>query len=333
MTSVPPSQQTQSETDQWTNEAGISSPSSRETFDSSVEEKVEISITRGNSALPYSILDYNDDQFSDIGIIRSGSQEELPGLQEEMQNGSAHDSEDVYFESAALDQFPEYDSSLGQRLYELVEDFTGLSRIIYIQQWVTTIYGIDDAQTKEITNLLLGFSVWRLRSWLPWMKGKRWTGCSLLLFLQFYAYWIEHSQLWEASFWDFHLGLHRPVWNRSNLSRDDQYDLIQKRINFAPDKVIDMGWFNQWESLSLWRYGFRAFADFALLRAGLKDNENWRSLITWQASNEFSENGSQSANANLGDYVKDRFHSPAMVSWFARQDWYDHNEWHDGLGW
>ena len=200
---------------------------------------------------------------------------------------------------------------------------------------VASIDEIDKAQRQEITDLLLEFRPTRLRRWLSWLKEKQWTGRSLLLFLEFRAYWDEHSQLWEASFWDSRLSIWRPTWTSYNLTRDNQYDLIQYRINHTPDEIIDKAWFTEWESLALWKYGFEAFAAFALFRAGLKKNEDWQNLIDRYASTDLANRSSKSADATIDSLTLyfDRPHRPAMVSWFAGQDWYGPDEWHDGLGW
>ena len=173
----------------------------------------------------------------------------------------------------------EYDSLLREPLYQVDADDTDLFRTIPVDQWVSSIDEINDSQTGEITDLLLDFSTSRLRRWLPWLRRQNWTGESLLLFLQFRVYWDENPGLWEASFWDSRFGCWRPTWSRYNLSRDDQFDLIQYRVGYPPPEIIDGAWFQDWESFTLWKYGFPAFAEFALFRAVIADGEDWRNHV------------------------------------------------------
>ena len=228
----------------------------------------------------------------------------------------------------------EYDSLLREPLYQVDADNTDLFRTIPIDQWVLSIDEINDSQAGEITDLLLDFSTSRLRSWLPWLRRQYWTGESLLLFLQFRVYWDENPALWEASFWDWRFGCWRPTWSRYNLSRDDQFDLIQYRMDYSPPNVIEGAWFQDWERFTLWKYGFQAFAEFALFRAVIADGEDWRNHVDWYHSIGVIQNGPQSEDVRpIEGLISQIDERSSPVFWFATQDWYDSMEWHDGLGW
>ena len=113
--------------------------------------------------------------------------------------------DDVEGDFSFLDEpvpWANYDSRLGTSLYETDEDLANLPWEIRVDEWVASISETNDAQRQEITDLLLGFSKPFLRSLLPWLRGQQWSGQSILLFLQFRAYWDENPELWEASFWD-----------------------------------------------------------------------------------------------------------------------------------
>lgn len=228
----------------------------------------------------------------------------------------------------------EYDSLLREPLYQVDVDDPDLFRAVPVDQLVSSINEINDSQAGEITDLLLDFSTSRLRRWLPWLRRQNWTGESLLLFLQFRVYWEENAGLWEASFWDSRFGCWRPTWSRYNLSRDDQFDLIQSRIGYSPENVIDGTWFQDWERFALWKYGFQAFAEFALFRAIITDGEDWRNLVDWYHSTGIVQNDHRSENGRPIDGLISRIDKRSSpVFWFASQDWYDSLEWHDGLGW
>ena len=245
-------------------------------------------------------------------------------------NGEAVD--DTYLDEP--EPLIEYDSLLRKPLYQVDIDDSDLFRTFPVDQLVSSIDEMNDSQAGESTDLLLDFSTSRLRIWLPWLRRQNWTGESLLLFLQFRVYWEENSGLWEASFWDSRFGCWRPTWSRYNLSRDDQFDLIQSRMGHSPESVIDGAWFQDWERFALWKYGFQAFAEFALFRALIADGEDWRNLVDWYHSNSIVQNDHQSEDGwSIDGLISRTDKRSSPVFWFASQDWYDSLEWHDGLGW
>ena len=226
----------------------------------------------------------------------------------------------------------EYDSELGQPLYELDYDILDLHRTVTVNEWVASIDEISDAELEEITALLLEFSQSRLRRWLPWLREKQWTGQSLLLFLQFRAYWDENENLWECLQWSPGLKFWRQVLNRNSLSLNNSYLLVQRRSHCSADEVIAPEWFEDWDSLDLWvrvTQGFYAFSSFVMYRSQLNYAEDSRLRPDLQADFDAHVKDSSSKMSKL-DFPAHRY-GPRL--WFAGQDWYDPVEWHDGLGW
>ena len=133
------------------------------------------------------------------------------------------------------------------------------------------------------------------------------------------------------------------------LSRDAAYEVIQQRLHCQPDEVIEDSWFRDWDDLFLWRYGFTSFASFAVFRAGLNDDEDWRSHLSTEFDGDrralaLRRNFYDDDSNDIFDLWADRIpvwenDSPFRTYvggsplWFAVQDWYDTAEWHDHLGW
>ena len=261
---------------------------------------------------------------------------------DEEQPSSARSAEtdtpsDVEVNNSSLDEpdpQAEYDSELGRPLYEPAHDISNLSRAVKVNQWVASIDEASDAQLQEITKLLMGFSEAVLRSWLRWLREHEWTGHSLLLFFQFRTFWNETPKWWEAAFWDSRFGCWRPTWNRHNLSRDDQFDLVQHRIDCHPNQVISSTWFDDWERFALWECGYDSFADFALFRAGLMNREDWRNHVDWYRASDLVKDSPRAEDTRPNHSpTPQSHHTPRRTFWFANQDWYNPVEWHDGLGW
>lgn len=245
--------------------------------------------------------------------------------------------DDVASDGSFLDEplpWANYDSELGQSLYEPNEDLAGLPRAIKVDEWVASIGETNDAQREELTDLLRGFSASFLRSWLPWLRGQQWTGRSVLLFLQFRAHWDETPEFWEASFWDSRISCWRPTWNRYNLSREDQFELVQLRNDRSPAEIIDGTWFDDWQTFALWSQGYEKFADFALFRAALAEREDWQSYVPWYHPSDFAESDTPAEDFCSTDLITAQLHHKFRQKyWFAEQDWHDPVEWHGGLGW
>ena len=264
-----------------------------------------------------------------------------------------HDSLDYHVSNIdEPEPLAEYDSDLSETLYELDSDVSNLTLRLRVNEFIAGVEHAKDTHRNEIIEALNELSSRRLSHLLRWMEQKKWTGNSLLLFLRFRAEWDDNPDWWEYIVWNPGFD---SLWRYSNpgvLSRDACYELIHSRLHCEPDEVIDESWYEDWDYLVLWKHGFPSFASFALFRAGLNDNEDWKSLLEFVTNVEVTESDSFSDiyNAYKGGYItsvidsltgKHRVaddYSPYRRSygppqWFAIQDWYDPVEWHDSLGW
>ena len=247
----------------------------------------------------------------------------------------------------------EYDSELSEDLYILDADVSDRSRKLKIDEFVAGVSDLTHAQQEQVAELLETLSVGRLRSWLPWLRGKDWNGHSLLLFLEFrLIHWEENPQWWESSYWNDRIDHWWAHSNSGALSLDGAFTLVQARLDCSADEVVDELWFKDWDDYTVWKRGFSSFAAFAIFRAGLHDGENWLGLLAWYSEFEPSETTRSSSvyeSYNPRDIdlpsipIDDSYrfwedHSPFRSSngtllWFAAQDWYDPSEWHDNLDW
>lgn len=173
----------------------------------------------------------------------------------------------------------EYDSELGEPLYEINEDSIGdLTRELKIDQLVSFLDETTDEQRTQITKLLREFSNRKLRNWLVWLRNREWTGQSLQLFLTFFGHWYENCHWWECWYWDRRLGW-VPGFSRFILSRDEAYQWVQRCPHSNPIEIIDKSWFEDWEFFELWQYGFDSFVSFVRFRFDFDDREDWRCYL------------------------------------------------------
>ena len=245
--------------------------------------------------------------------------------------------DDADVEDADADRFEwdepeplvEYDDELHQPLYVLDEhDDDELGIDLRIDQWVARIDSASITQRYAIKEILREFGNSRLHRWLLWLDKQPWTGESLLLFLRFRVYWEASPHLWESSYWDWLAGCWYPTRSRYNLSLDDTYELVHRRLDCLPSEIIDADWFGDWLDMALWQRGFRSFASFAVFRAGFVGDASWQRDIDWYASDglDNDETGQRWVNGH-------RLYRYGPPIWFAEQNWYDPGEWHDNLGW
>ena len=249
--------------------------------------------------------------------------------------------------------FAEYDSELSEDLYIPDNDVSDRSGKIKIDEFISGVPKLTHAQQEQVTELLETLSIGRLRSWLPWLREKDWTGHSLLLFLEFRLnQWEENPQWWESSFWNARIDHWWAYSTSGALSLDGALTLVQARLHCSPDEIVDELWLEEWDDYAVWKRGFQSFASFAIFRAGLLDGENWLELLVWYSEFAPSEGTRPSEiyeSYNPRDIdlpsvpIDDSYrfwedHSPYRNSngtllWFAAQDWYDPSEWHDNLDW
>ena len=223
----------------------------------------------------------------------------------------------------------EYSGELREPLHEVDGQAVDIHSELPVDEFVAGIQGSTKRQRSEIATILLVFSRKKRANWLFWLKKKEWTGHSLLLFLQFWEIWLQSPDWWESFGYSYKHSRWWAIRSSSVLSRDDSYALIKGRLHCKPNEVIRDSWFEDWDNLMLWRYGFNSFASFVMFRAGLDDGEDWRAFLSLE---EDSESLIYWANWKNG---KTRVSRPRQgpPSWWVCQDWYDPSEWHDNLGW
>ena len=173
----------------------------------------------------------------------------------------------------------EYDPGLSEPLYTSDNSVTDLSRDIKIDELLARISHANETQRLQITEFLLERSVGRLRHWLPWLRSRAWTGDSLLLFLEFRNLWDNNRQWWEWTYWDKFLECWHPRFVHGSLTLDDSYVLIHLRLDRRVNEIIDRNWLDEWAHFGLWQFEFPSFARFALFRAWLGDDEEWRNKL------------------------------------------------------
>ena len=249
----------------------------------------------------------------------------------------------------------EYDSELSEALH-ISEDVPGIYRNLKINEFVARISPSTDRQRVQISQLLEDLSAGRLRRWLPWLCEQNWSGHSLILFLDFRLnFWEENPEWWEYTFWHSRSGhwWAYPSSSYNVLSLDETYTLVQARLEYSSQEIIDEAWLKDWEDFALWKHGFPSFASFAVFRAEMIDGEDWRKVLV--SNSDYHElsveersiyalydvsHRAETLMASLdgGRYSVWEDHLPyrnprRSLLWFAMQDQYDPAEWHDNLGW
>ena len=249
----------------------------------------------------------------------------------------------------------EYDGYLSENLNVADYELADVTRRLKIDEFVASVALADSALRARIAEILIGISPRRIGRWLDWLQGRSWSGHSLLLFLEFrFIYWEETPEWWESGFWNKGWREWFAYSNPSSsaLSRDATYDLVQARLDRQAEDIIDDSWLEDWECLTLWKFGFPSFASFAVFRASISEGEDWLCYIEMGEDSEFY------AEIRLSPLYKsyyrqdieetlETFEGRSLVwderlpyrnlrngqEWFAIQDWYSPDEWHDGLGW
>ncbi len=175
------------------------------------------------------------------------------------------------------DLISDFDPDLHQPRYETLSDSDTLTVELRIDELVASVEEATEAERKQISDMLLNLGQGRLRFWIPSLGQWPWTGRSLLLFLEFRNVWDGKEKWWEATYWNRHIEVWHPVWSPYNLTLEDTYFLVQRRLHCNPANVIEETWFEEWEeSQYLWKYGyFLSFAKYALSRAAYPNREQW----------------------------------------------------------
>lgn len=238
--------------------------------------------------------------------------------------------EDDYFDQVEFEEpepVAEYDSDLGESLYEPTGAVGELGRTLKIDEFIAEIGEANSDQKSQCAELLGELSAARLRYWLTWLRRQVWTGSSLLLFIDFRINcWEENAEWWELNVWREWTGHWWTYSNPGALSLDATYELVHLRTIYPAEQIIDSNWLDDWNEHSPWRLGLSSFAEFVLFRAGLKIGENWLEILRSSSQKDMDRSSDEDC------HFENASHSDAEF-WFAIQDWYDTADWHDNLGW
>ncbi len=241
-------------------------------------------------------------------------------------------------------------------LYDIgdIDENVGLPLKLAIDEFLVGVSDLTDKERSRIIKELIELSPRSLADWLRWLRNKRWTRASLVLYFDFRSVWKSTPHWWETKYvyWKWSQQIQRTYLNRSVMSRDAGYELVQRRLHCHAADVIDEAWFDVWDYLTLWKRGFRRFIDFALLRARLNDGEDWERFLTEDLQDGVDYTYERSPFVRYGNIkfqpISDfwagripvwedcdsyRTTSLGQPLWFATQDWYDPTDWHDNLGW
>ena len=255
-----------------------------------------------------------------------------------------------YSEEELLDEpilTGEFDPDLRSELYEAFDSIDIAHVDIRLDLFLARV-SLSEEQDRQVRDYLKTFSKIKRSNWLTWLTSKVWTGQTLILFVQFLAYWEDNPEWWESNWYDPRHGWLPSTSPRPNaLSRDNAYCIVHDRIDFPPDKMIDSSWFGELDYYSLWQYDYPTFASFAKFRAELEDGEKWEDLVDWRSDEEerieseyWTGHTRIPINRSVQDIVADRLadlptysHTVNVQHWYDIQDWYPKDEWHDNLGW
>lgn len=238
----------------------------------------------------------------------------------------------------------EYDDELREPLHVADVVDADFWKRVGIDEFISGVSEVSVEQRTRIVRLLAALGRTHLLSWLP---RYNWTGHSLILFLEFRVIWKanRHWHWWQrGGEWG------AAYYNSGNLSRYQMRELILRRLHCSAEEVINKTWYADWKNGEMWRRGFQKFADFALFRADLGEDKDWRTYLpsleggnranavptpywSFLQSEEIEALTEPDYDYQVGeDYLSYR-RSRGAPQWYAIQDWYDPSEWHDNLGW
>ena len=239
--------------------------------------------------------------------------------------------------------FIDYDPDLGEEIYQRVESIDLTNVDIMLDLFLSSVT-LSQGEDRQIRRHFEDFSRARLSNWLAWLNSKEWTGETLMLFVRFHNHWESNPEWWEIIWYH---PIHGWQWQKSTssiLSRNEAYHIVQCRIDFPPDAIIDPVWFEEWECQRLWRHGFYSFAAFAKFRAALGGDEDWESLIErrsveedlwlaalWDTEEQVLQSSNKGRTVGWADDVFLYSYTTSLSRWYEIQDWYPKSEWHDNL--
>ena len=175
-------------------------------------------------------------------------------------------------------------SDLSESLYPPDNSITDVSLDLKIGELLLQVEPIDEEQRVHCLGLLKEYGLGRLRRLLPWLCDRTWHGAQLRLFLEFRKHWESkaNAHWWEAFLWTEREQRWMPAYQRGTLTLHHSRALVHWRSQCEAIDVIDNEWFWDWESFAPWELGVRSFADFALFRAGIPAENDWRKYLVRQ---------------------------------------------------
>ena len=206
----------------------------------------------------------------------------------------------------------EFIGGLSRELHVPYGGIHNLRQSLDLDEFLAYVGEMTDRRRCRIEETLLSFSAPRRANWLLWLKSKKWTGKSLILFLRFYDLWNRTPEWWERV--SVSSGVWRSYHGSGNavMSRDRCYKLVHLRLDYRPRKIIDKSWFKDWDDFSLWRFGFDSFVSFAVFRASLSPDDDWERYFNFDSHN--------------GHYDQE------LSDWRIYAEWWDDmSEWRDNL--
>ena len=172
-------------------------------------------------------------------------------------------------------------SDLSESLYPPDDTVTDLSLELKIGELLVRVGSINEEEHAQCLELLKACGVGRLRHMLPWLRDRTWRGAQLRLFLEFRKHWESNANVrwWETFLWSEYEQCWMPRYQPGTLTLDHVRQLTLRRSNRAVYDVIDDEWFQEWDAYAPWELGVRSFADFALFRAGIPAQDDWREYL------------------------------------------------------
>ena len=208
----------------------------------------------------------------------------------------------------------EFIRDLSQDLHPPDEGIHNLPQALELDEFLAYVGEMTDCQRHSVEEALLSFSARRRANWLRWLKSKKWTGKTLLLFLRFHNLWNKTPIWWECIYSSTSSGVREPYSNKAALTRDMCYGLVLHRLDYRLEKIIDASWLEDWNYLdksARSRYEFNSFASFVVFRAGVPPGEGWSQLVIDS---------------------RDECYNPELERWRILVEWWDDmSEWHDNL--
>ena len=173
------------------------------------------------------------------------------------------------------------DSDLSESLYPPDNSVTDLSLELKIGELLVHVSPMAKQQREHCLELLKACGLGILRRLLPWLRDRTWNGTQLQLFLELRKHWGAKANVrwWETFLWSEAQQRWMPRYQRETLTLSHARVLVKWRSHYTVKDVIDNEWYWDWDSSAPWESGIRSFADFAVFRAGIPHNENWREYL------------------------------------------------------